>query len=136
MSEEIERDARALADGGDVNGAVTAVVQGFGDEVYSFLVSRLRDDDTAADVFAQACADLLTSMPTFQWRCSARTWFYRLARAATTRHQRTPANRAERRVALSHISEAVDRVRSRTQLHMRSEGKDGQRKLRHQLEPD
>lgn len=136
MSEDIEREVRSLADAGEVNGAVTAAIQGFGDEVYSFLMSRLRDEDTASDVFAQASSDLLASLPSFQWRCSMRTWFYRLARAAMTRYQRTPSNRPDRRVALSHISEVVDRVRSRTQLHMRSEVKDGLRKLRDQLDPD
>lgn len=136
MSEELEHDVRALADRGDTNGAVTAAVQGYGDEIYSFLASRLSDDDAASDVFAQTCADLLTSLPSFQWRCSLRTWCYRLARAAATRYMRSPANRADRRVALSHISEAIDRVRSRTQLHLRSEVKDGLRKLREQLDPD
>lgn len=134
--EHLDAEVRALAVAGDVNGAVTAALQAYGDEVYSFLMSRLRDEDVASDVFAQASADLLASMATFQWRCSLRTWFYRLARAATTRHQRTPSNRADRRVALSRISEAVDRVRSRTQLHLRSEVKDGLRKLREQLDPD
>jgi RNA polymerase sigma-70 factor (ECF subfamily) len=132
MTEAVEREVRALAESGDANGAVTAAVQGYGDEIYSFVVSRLRDDDVAADVFAQACADLVTSMPSFQWKCSLRTWFYRLARSATTRYLRTPGHR----VALSHISEAVDRVRSRTLLHQRSEVKDGLRKLRDQLDPD
>jgi RNA polymerase sigma-70 factor (ECF subfamily) len=136
MSDVAERDVRALAGAGDTNGAVTAALQAYGDEVYSFLVSRLRNDEVAADVFAQASADLLGSMPSFQWRCSLRTWFYRLARAAATRHQRTPLNRADRRVALSHVSEAIDQVRSRTQLHLRSEVKDGVRRLRDQLDPD
>ncbi len=44
------------------------------------------------------------------------------------------SSRSARR-AVVHISEAIDRVRSRTQLHMRSEVKDG-RKLRDQLDPD
>lgn len=136
MSDDIEREVRALADRGDGNGAVTAAIQGYGDEIYSFLLSRLRDEDVASDVFAQACADLLTSLPTFQWRCSLRTWCYRLARAAATRYLRSPSNRPDRRVSLSHVSEAIDRVRSRTQLHLRSEIKDGLRRLREQLDPD
>jgi RNA polymerase sigma-70 factor (ECF subfamily) len=136
MSEDTERAVRALAERGDVNGAVTLAIQHYGDEVYSFLIARLRDDDIASDIFAQTCADLLTSLPTFQWRCTLRTWCYRLARAAATRYLRSPGNRPDRRVALSHISEAVDRVRSRTQLHLRSEVKDGLARLRDQLEPD
>jgi RNA polymerase sigma-70 factor, ECF subfamily len=136
MSDDIERDVRTLVDSGDVNGAITLAIHTYGDELYSFLVSRLRDDDTASDVFAQTCTDLLSSLPAFEWRCSLRTWCYRLARAATSRHLRSPANRADRRVALSHVSEAVDQVRSRTQLHLRSEVKDGMRKLRDQLDDD
>ncbi len=66
MSDETEREVRALADAGDVNGATTAAIQGYGDEVYSFLMSRLRDDDAASDVFAQTSADLLTSLPSFR----------------------------------------------------------------------
>lgn len=136
MCDDIERDVRAHADAGNVNAAITVAIQGYGDEVYSFLMSRLRDDDIASDVFAQASADLLASLPTFQWRCSLRTWFYRLARSAAARHVRSPSNRPDRRVALSHVSEIIDQVRSRTQLHLRSEVKDGLRKLRDQLDPD
>jgi RNA polymerase sigma-70 factor (ECF subfamily) len=80
--------------------------------------------------------DLLTSLPTFQFRCSIRTWFYRLARAAGARHRAAAGNRSDRRVALSQISEAVVQVRTRTNLHMRSEIKDGFRKLREKLDPD
>jgi RNA polymerase sigma-70 factor (ECF subfamily) len=136
MSEETEQSVRTPADAGDINAAVTAAIHGYGDEVYSFLVSRLRDDDVAADVFSQACSDLLASMPTFQWRCTLRTWFYRLARSAAARHVLSPANRRDRRVALSDVSEAMDRVRSRTEMHLRSEVKDGLRKIREQLEPE
>ncbi len=136
MGEDIEGDVRALTVAGKINDAVTATLHAYGDEVYSFLLARLRDEDVASDVFAQASADLLASMPAFQWKCSLRTWFYRVARSAAARYQRTPSNRPDRRVALSHISEAIDRVRSRTQLHLRSEVKDGLRKLREQLDAD
>jgi RNA polymerase sigma-70 factor (ECF subfamily) len=136
MSDLVEGEARALAASGDVNGAVTVGIQGYGDEVYSFVTSRVRDDDVAADIFGQACADLLTSLPTFQWRCSLRTWFYRLARASAVRYQKQPANRPDRRVALSQVSDAMDQVRSRTLLHRRSEVKDRLRALRDQLDPD
>jgi RNA polymerase sigma-70 factor (ECF subfamily) len=126
---------RALADAGDHNGAAALAVSELGDEVYAYVLSRSRDDDEAGDVFSQACADLLTSMPTFQFRCTIRTWFYRLARSAGARHRATAANRSDRRIALSQISEAIDQVRTRTHLHMRSEIKDGFRKLREQLDP-
>jgi RNA polymerase sigma-70 factor (ECF subfamily) len=133
--DERERRVRELVDAGDHNGAAALTVSELGDEVYAFVLSHSRDEDEAGDVFSQACTDLLTSMPTFKFRCSIRTWFYRLARSAGARYRATAGNRKERHVALSQISEAVDRVRSRTNLHMRSEVKDGFRRLRERLDP-
>jgi RNA polymerase sigma-70 factor (ECF subfamily) len=134
MSEDIERDIRGHCDAGDHNGALTAAIVAYGDEVYSFLVARHRDDDVAADVFSQTTMDLVKSLPTFAWRCSMRTWFYRLARSAAVRYERSPANRRDRREPLSRVSEVVDQIRSRTQVHLRTEVKDGVRKLREQLD--
>lgn len=133
---DIERQVRALADTGDHQGAVAVAIERLGDEVYGYVASRSSDDDLADDVFAQACADLFASMPTFEFRCTIRTWFYRLARSAGARHHRTPGNQPERRIALSQVSEAVDQVRTRTRLHLRSEIKDGFRKLRESLDPE
>jgi RNA polymerase sigma-70 factor, ECF subfamily len=136
MFEQLEAEARARCDGGEVDRAVALAVEGYGEEVFSFLISRLRNEDDASDVFAQACEDLLTSMPSFGWRCSLRSWFYRLARSAMVRYQRSPSNRPDRRVALSNVSELAEQVRSRTVAHLRSEVKDQLRKLREQLDDD
>ena len=136
MSEVDEGELRTLQQAGDSNAATAAAVRAYGDDVFSFLVSRLRDEDVAADVFSQALEDLLKSLPTFQWRCSMRTWFYRLGRSAAARYQRSPAHRADRRVAISKASELVAQVRSRTSLHQRSEVKDRLRELREELDAD
>jgi RNA polymerase sigma-70 factor, ECF subfamily len=136
MRDEIEGAVRGLCDAGDLDGATTAALRGYGEEVYSFLIARLRSEDQAGDVFSQTCEDLLRSLETFEWRCSLRTWFYRLARSAATRYERSPMNQRRRRVALSQITEAADQVRSRTMVHLRSEVKDGFRKLREQLDAD
>lgn len=133
---DLEQRVRQLATAGDHAAAVELAVHALGDEVYAYVASRSRDEDDAGEVFAQACADLVTSMPAFQFRCSIRTWFYRLARSAGARHRASPGNQRERHVALSQVSEAVDQVRTRTRLHLRTEVKDGFRKLRDQLEPD
>ncbi len=134
--DDIERDIRRACEGGDANEALGAIIRAYGDEVYSFLVARHRDDDVAADVFSQTTMDLLASLPKFQWRCSMRTWFYRLARSAAARYERTPHNRRDRREALSNAPDLVHQVRSRTQLHLRTDVKDGFRKLREQLDAD
>jgi len=136
--EGTERDdrVRARIEANDLNGAAAIAVSELGDEVYAYVLSRSRDEDEAGDVFSQACTDLLTSLATFRFRCSIRTWFYRLARSAGARFRATASNRSDRRMALSQISEVVDRVRTRTNLHMRSEIKDGFRKLRERLDAD
>ncbi len=136
MVEATEEEVRALWDQGDFDGAATATIRGYGDEVFSFLIARMRAEDVAADVFAQACEDLWKSMPSFEWRCSMRSWIYRLARSAAARHGRSPANRRDRRVALSQVSELADQVRSRTLMHLRSEVKDEFRRLREELDAE
>jgi RNA polymerase sigma-70 factor (ECF subfamily) len=136
MAEDVEAQARACWDRGDHDGVVTAAVQTYGEEVFSFLIVRLRNEDDAADVFAQASETLLRTMPEFEWRCSLRTWFYRLARSAAARHERQPLHRKDRRVALSQVSEAVAQVRSRTMAHLRSDVKDGVRALRERLDAE
>lgn len=133
---EVELGIRERCEAGALDQALTAALDAYGDEVYSFLVSRMRDDDRAGDVFSQACEDLWKSLPGFEWRCSLRTWFYRLARNAAARYARTRANQLAHRVELSQVSELADRVRSRTHAHLRTDIKDGIRKLRDELDPD
>ena len=133
---ELDVSVKASCAAGDFRSAARDAVVAYGEEVYTFVLARVRDEDVAGDVFAQACEDLLSSLATFEWRCSLRTWFYRLARSAAARYLRTPNNRAERRVALSEVSEVAAQVRSRTVAHMRSEVKDGVRALRDQLDAD
>ncbi len=136
MSEASETAARARCETNDFAGALQIAVETYGEEVFSFLVVRMRDEDAAGDVFSQACEDLLASLPSFGWRCSLRTWFYRVARSAAARYQRSPLNNSARRVALSNVSELAAQVRSRTLAHMRSEVKDKMRALREQLDAD
>lgn len=134
--EDLEARVRARCDAGDIEGAAADAVRGYGEEVFSFIAARFASEDDAADVFAQACEDLVHSLPAFRWRASLRTWFYRLARSAAARYKRSPMNRGDRRVALSKVSEIVHEVRSRTMAHLRSEVKDRVRALRDRLDED
>jgi RNA polymerase sigma-70 factor (ECF subfamily) len=136
MSDVAEASVKASCSARDFTTATRDAVIAYGEEIYSFVLVRLRDEDVAGDVFAQACEDLITTLPAFEWRCSLRTWFYRLARSAAARYLRSPSNRSDRRVALSEVSEVAAQVRSRTVAHLRSEVKDGVRALRDRLDPD
>lgn len=136
MSESVEAEVRRHWDAGDFDSATTATLRGYGQEVFSFLVARLRAEDRAADVFGQMSEDLWKSMEGFQWRCSMRSWVYRLARSAAVRFERSPAERRDRRLGLSRVSEVVEEVRSRTLAHLRTEVKDEFQKLRERLDPE
>lgn len=127
-----EASIRELHASGHTHDAVTLAIETYGDEVYGFLASRLRDDDLAADAFAQACEDLYTSIVAFEWRCSMRTWIYKLAHSAAAREIRS----AHRRVPLSQVSDVADRVASRTREYLRTQVKDGFTALRDELAPE
>jgi RNA polymerase sigma-70 factor (ECF subfamily) len=136
MDEAAPDEIRSLWESGDFDAATTQGIHTYGHEVFAFLVSRERSEDRASDVFSIACEDLWRSMPEFQWRCSLRTWFYRLARNAAVRYGKRPANQAARHRRMSQIPEIVDKARSRTLVHLRTEVKSDLDKLREQLSPE
>ena len=120
--------AESLIDGfirsGDLRAAATAAVEEYGPEVLGFLVTFLRDEQDASEVFSQACEDLWAGLARFEGRASLRTWFYVLARHAAARFRRSPHRHPERRLALCEISDIAEQVRSQTLPHLRSAIKD------------
>jgi hypothetical protein len=46
---ELERSIRAAWDTGDHPRAIALAVDGYGDELFGYLITRLRDDDSASD---------------------------------------------------------------------------------------
>jgi RNA polymerase sigma-70 factor, ECF subfamily len=133
--EETEARIRELHDGGATDEAVTLVVETYGSEVFGFLVSRFRDDDTATEAFAQTCEDLVASMRSFGWRCSMRTWMYKLARSAATKQTRG-LRKKRGEVPLSQASEVAEKLSSRTRDWLRTEVKDAFSDLRAELAPE
>lgn len=126
---------------GDFQATAKLVLEAYGAEIYSFVLAQFRGGrDQADDVFSAFREDFWRGLPKFQWRCSIRAWCYRLARNAASRFRRTPNNRRARHVPLSDASfldELVERARTSTRPHLRSEVKDEFQQLRDQLtEPD
>jgi RNA polymerase sigma-70 factor (ECF subfamily) len=124
----------------DFEKAAAIVIEEYGPEIYTFLVAHFRGDIAQADdVFSDFCEDFWRSISRFQWRCSIRSWCYRLARNASSRFRQSFHNRAKRRVTLdsSQLCEvAIANVRSRTQPYLRSDVKDQFQQLRQKLDPD
>ena len=137
--EQLEQHARAACESGDHERAATLLLSHYGDELLAFLIARLRSDVEGSEAFSLLCEDLWLGLSGFQWRCSARAWAYALARNAAHRHARAPHQRRARKLTLEHnvpLSQLVAEVRSRTELHRRTETKDRFRELRERLEPD
>ena len=88
---DLEADVRHLCEAGDVHGAVTLAIQGYGPELMGFLVVVIRDSSEAGEVFADLCVRMWKSLASFRWESSLRTWTYVLARRACHAHRRERA---------------------------------------------
>jgi len=122
--DDLEARIQALRERGDLASAATAVIEGYGPEVLGFLVTFMRNDGDAREVFSQASEDLWAGLAHFDGRSSVRTWFYVLARHAAARFRRSPQRRPGRHVPLSAAGEAVERVHTRTHAHLKTDVKD------------
>lgn len=130
--EERIRDAHALC---DHERAAALAVETYGREVLGFLITRL-GEQSGNDVFSDFLEDFWRGLPGFAWRSTLRSWVYTLARHAAARHMRGSSRRQEQLATDTGISAVVERVRSETAAHLRTEVKDRFRELRAQLPED
>jgi RNA polymerase sigma-70 factor (ECF subfamily) len=101
----IEDDIRRRCEAGDLDGATSAALRGYGEEVFDLLLALHRSEDEAGEVFSRFAEELWHSVGSFEWRCSFRTWAYVIARRASTRHRARAARRALHEVPLPEGSE-------------------------------
>lgn len=127
---------RVAAEAGDWERAVTEALRLYGTEILSFLQAVAKNDDLAAEAFAELGEDLWRGMPSFRWQSSLRSWLYTLARNALNQLRRDPRRRTARNLPLSLAPELEDVLRTATREIQRTEVKDAFRELRAQLDPD
>jgi RNA polymerase sigma factor (sigma-70 family) len=136
----IEGLVRTACERADYQSAATAVFEGYGAEIYSFVAARFHGQLSSADeAFSEFSEDFWRGLPSFQWRCSIRAWCYKLARSALSRQARSPQNQRDRRLPLSAVpwlNSVVDRTRTTTQPHLRTDVKDEFQRLREKLSTD
>jgi RNA polymerase sigma-70 factor, ECF subfamily len=133
---DLEEQIRRFRDTGDLNGAATRALEGYGAELFGFLMILLRNEHDASEVFSQTCEDLWVGLGRFEARCSMRTWLYALARHAAARFRRSPHRRPGRHVTPSELSDVVERVRTQTQRYLRTEVKNQFAAIRDSLDED
>jgi len=134
-----EQDLRQAWNTGDFRAVATLALERYGPEILGVLAARMRSSADAAEVFSLFAENLWRGLPGFQWRCTLRSWAYRIARNATVRWATAGERRPERNVAIEDggVLELAERVRSSTLVHLRSEVKSEIRRLREELpEPE
>jgi RNA polymerase sigma-70 factor, ECF subfamily len=134
--EDLEKTIRALCDAGNRKRGATVLLEGYGREIFGFLVARLRDRDAASDVFSQFTEDLWRGLEGFRWQCSARVWSYTLARHAASRYIDDVRRRRGRDIPLSRagpLSEIAEKIRTRTRTGARTESRSRIAQLRESL---
>ena len=137
--QEIEAQVKAACDAGNYERAATLTLEGYGTELLSFLIARLRNHDDGQEAFSMFVEDLWTGLPGFEFRASVRTWAYTLARNAANRFATGPARRRERNLTFTQnaeLSHLAERIRSSTGKHRQTEVRDRVRALREQLDPE
>jgi RNA polymerase sigma-70 factor (ECF subfamily) len=114
-AQEVEEQIRRLCKAGDYRTAATLLLERYGAEILSLLCSRLGSDGNGRDVFGMFCEDLWRALPAFEFRCSARTWAYVLARHAELRFRAEPQRRPDRNLPLlEEVQQLVAGVRTST----------------------
>lgn len=127
---------RACLAAGDVDGATTLVVQGYGPQILGYLTAMTRVEADARDAFSQFCEDLWRGLAGFRWRSSLRTWSYTLARNALHRQRAAAPQRHGPHVGLSELGSVVDRARTTTLESMRTAARSRFAEIRDRLDPD
>ncbi len=133
-----EAGIKAAWDRKDFNAAISTALDRYGDELFGFLTALARDQTQAEDAFSAACERMWRGLPAFRWESTLRVWAYRIARNEFLRTTRDVA-RARKGVPISQVAsiqKAVDRARTTTPPHERTEVKDRFAELRAELEPE
>jgi RNA polymerase sigma-70 factor (ECF subfamily) len=134
--DELERRIRELCDAGDFDGATSAALRGYGTEIFAFLVSLLRSEPDAAEVFGAFSERVWKGIRRFGWESSFRTWAYTVARNAARTQRAGAKARAARFAALpegSELAEIAEQIRTETRSYLKTRARDAMAKLRDSL---
>ncbi len=132
----LEIEIRRRFDAGDLDGALTKAIEGYGAEVYGFLIGLARDADQAGDVFSATCERLWKYLPGYRWDGPIQVWFYRIARNEFLRAVKRPAPHVPISQVPAVAAAAMAHVRSTTPIYMRTQIKEAFAKIRERLDPD
>lgn len=129
--EELDEQVRDLLAATKLEAATTLVLRVLGPEILGFMSGVLGDDD-GDEAFSAFSERLWRSLAGFEWRCSLRTWTYKVARTSISKFRRGIRRHVEGRVPISEFEDVLEAVRkTRTTLVAHRERE--LRRLRDQL---
>ena len=132
----IEASVRSAIDAGDTASATDQIVRALGPEVLAYLLATHPNLGIAEDAFSLCCERLWQTLHQFDWRCSLRTWVYRLARNAVVdvvRGRGVVARRAKPLSWAPEFEQLVQRVRTETLRRYKTERRTALLELRETL---
>lgn len=103
---DVEDEARARAEKGDWDGAATAALRGYGQEILEVLVAMHRDEVDASEVWSLFAEGVWRGLPRFAWESTLRTWLYAVAKRCSLRYRRDERRRDARQAPLPEGSQA------------------------------
>jgi RNA polymerase sigma-70 factor (ECF subfamily) len=136
---ELESAIRFRLENGDHAGAATALLRGYGREIFSFLAAVHRGEDDASEVFSLFAEGVWKGVQKFEQRATFRTWAYAIARKASLCYRRDKHRRERRFQALpadSVLSGITEQIRTETLWYLRTEPRSRFAALRDTLPPE
>lgn len=135
MADATEEAIRLACEEGRYKDGAALVVESYGPEILGFLVAWMGNRELAREAFAVFSEDLCVGLPRFGWRCTARGWAYTLARNAGRRQAKAAHRDGARRTGMPTRTgaELAARVSTQTRRYLRTDFKDGFRRLRARL---
>jgi RNA polymerase sigma-70 factor, ECF subfamily len=137
--DDLEREIRSRCEAGDVDGATSIALSGYGREIFELLLSLHRDEAEASDVFSTFSQGVWRGLSRFSWRSSFRTWAYVIAKRASRRHLDDARRRRARQSPFADDSLLADieqRVRTETLSFLRTERRTRLLEIRDGLPPE
>jgi RNA polymerase sigma-70 factor (ECF subfamily) len=131
----VEARVQALLASGNLRGAATEAIQGYGPKVLGYLRSILRDDADASDAFSHFAEDLWRGIGSYRGDASFKTWAYKLAWCAAMHVRSDAYRRLGRRLESDEASRLANEVRTQSVVRDEARRLDLDR-LRASLAPD
>src|SRR5687767_3279017 len=103
---DVEAAVRQCADAKDWDGATTAALRGYGNEILELLAALHRSETEASDVFSLFAEGVWRGLERFAWESTLRTWLYAIARRCSLRFRRDRGRRSAREAPLPESSNA------------------------------